>query len=557
MLKKISCDKFKLNDEPRGPIEFHMGLNTVLGDDKASNSIGKSTLLMIIDFCFGGDDYVDKEKDTIKKVGEHTICFEFVFGGESKYFRRTTDNKGIVEVCDANYSPIKTITNDAFKAGLLKYYQLENGEKLSLRDWVSPFFRIYNRRTHNELRPINAHVRESDNSGIINLLKMYGTYSPLEHLDEDYQQAKDMKREFDNLKRFKVAPIAESDTEKAELEKELQQLKDELAHLDADNLTGSSNPDDIEIATKVQLRKEKAKLSRKLSELKGKLNDIEINAEYSEDEFARQYNGLLEFFPDVKVNDIKELEKFHKDVAGFLKEDVEQSNLEINDMISLINAQIAEINAKLKEYKAVPNVSEAYVKRREELKEAIRLHEEAISNFDKRKTAVETFKVKEKSLNESTDQYTTAISTRINNLMKSYNLQLRTKDEKIKAAPILSFNKLTSYAFYTPDDNGTGSRYKALCLLDLAIISSTKLPAMAHDSVIFTNIEDETALDLLKLYATKTDKQIFVGVEKPIRYQETLEDGSTRNIARECKVIELSEDKGALFGDQWNKHERQ
>ena len=47
MLKMIECDKFIEDGKPRGPINFKLGLNTVLGDDKASNSIGKSTLMMI------------------------------------------------------------------------------------------------------------------------------------------------------------------------------------------------------------------------------------------------------------------------------------------------------------------------------------------------------------------------------------------------------------------------------------------------------------------------------------------------------------------------------
>lgn len=48
MLKRIRCDKFREKE-----IIFHPGLNAVIGDEIASNSIGKSTLLMIIDFVFG------------------------------------------------------------------------------------------------------------------------------------------------------------------------------------------------------------------------------------------------------------------------------------------------------------------------------------------------------------------------------------------------------------------------------------------------------------------------------------------------------------------------
>ena len=81
MLKRISCDQFLENGVKRPPFEFKDGLNTILGNGQNSNSVGKSTLLMIIDFCFGGNDYVDKEKDTLENIGDHKINFEFVFNG--------------------------------------------------------------------------------------------------------------------------------------------------------------------------------------------------------------------------------------------------------------------------------------------------------------------------------------------------------------------------------------------------------------------------------------------------------------------------------------------
>ncbi len=63
MLKEIYCSKFKIggkNGETRPAIQFHEGLNVVIGDSNRSNSIGKSTMLMIIDFVFGGTDYIHK-----------------------------------------------------------------------------------------------------------------------------------------------------------------------------------------------------------------------------------------------------------------------------------------------------------------------------------------------------------------------------------------------------------------------------------------------------------------------------------------------------------------
>ena len=51
MLKRIQCDEFKTFDGAvRPPIEFHKGLNAVIGNESGTNSVGKSTFLMIPDF---------------------------------------------------------------------------------------------------------------------------------------------------------------------------------------------------------------------------------------------------------------------------------------------------------------------------------------------------------------------------------------------------------------------------------------------------------------------------------------------------------------------------
>ena len=61
MLYEIWSDKFRTGGKDgqiRPAIRFHSGLNTVLGTQTRSNSIGKSTFLMIIDYVFGGSDYL-------------------------------------------------------------------------------------------------------------------------------------------------------------------------------------------------------------------------------------------------------------------------------------------------------------------------------------------------------------------------------------------------------------------------------------------------------------------------------------------------------------------
>ena len=73
MLKEIRCDAFKLgNSSIRPPIVFHNGLNVVNGGDIVDNSIGKSTVLQIVDFAFGGEYYPKTE--AAKHLGNHKIC---------------------------------------------------------------------------------------------------------------------------------------------------------------------------------------------------------------------------------------------------------------------------------------------------------------------------------------------------------------------------------------------------------------------------------------------------------------------------------------------------
>lgn len=88
MLIEVQCDKFIKNGGIREPIRFHADLNAVLGDDDGSNSIGKSTFLMILDFVFGGSDYIKRCTDVQENVKDHTINFTFEFDEQKKIWRQ-------------------------------------------------------------------------------------------------------------------------------------------------------------------------------------------------------------------------------------------------------------------------------------------------------------------------------------------------------------------------------------------------------------------------------------------------------------------------------------
>ena len=109
MLIEVRCDKFR-----SGAISFHTGLNVVLGDERATNSIGKTTLLMILDYAFGGNSFVEHNSDAVNELGEHEYYFTFRFDGESYIFRRGTYRPDLVYKCSPEFEEVEPSLKTSF-----------------------------------------------------------------------------------------------------------------------------------------------------------------------------------------------------------------------------------------------------------------------------------------------------------------------------------------------------------------------------------------------------------------------------------------------------------
>lgn len=155
MLVELSCEKFIENDKPRGPIRFTTGLNSVIGANDGANSIGKSTFLLVIDFIFGGSDYVDESTDVIENVGHHTIIFKFDFYGKHYFFSRSTDNSAFVNICDENYNITNHLSKEDYCNFLAKSYRFAS-DNLLFRQVMSPFIRVWGRDTYDHSKPLKA-----------------------------------------------------------------------------------------------------------------------------------------------------------------------------------------------------------------------------------------------------------------------------------------------------------------------------------------------------------------------------------------------------------------
>ena len=102
------------------------------------------------------------------------------------------------------------------------------------------------------------------------------------------------------------------------------------------------------------------------------------------------------------------------------------------------------------------------------------------------------------------------IEQTLNTKMEEFNDSLF--DTK-KKPPHVHFNSYNSYKFETPDNTGTGSNYKGMIVYDLAVLFTTALPALSHDSLLFKNLGKDIEDGIIKIY-NSTSKQILIAYDK-------------------------------------------
>ena len=298
MLLEIRCDKFMDHGTVRPPIVFHPGLNVVLGNEYGTNSIGKSTFLLIIDFVFGGDDYPKKAVDVLRNIDEHTICFVFEFNGSKYYFSRSTVKFQDIAICNENFQTTRTIKIEEFRNWLREQYGITQ-EDLSFRNVVSRFFRIYQRENLNERRPLDFVHQTKESDVIVDLEKLFDKYGPIKQTKQILEQSQKEKEAYTAAEEVKLIPIVHNQKEFAEQQKLLQQLRvEQQQYDDLSKIEGKSSDDLQKISS---IRGELHRLRCQKSRLMTKKKRIESQLGASKPTFEDDFRELTSFFPGINL----------------------------------------------------------------------------------------------------------------------------------------------------------------------------------------------------------------------------------------------------------------
>lgn len=542
MLVEIRCDEFKSNSKTRPPIQFHKGLNTVIGSNTGSNSIGKSTFLMIIDFVFGGDDYIKKSTDVQKNVGTHRIYFTFEFSGKKYIFYRSTDNYQEVVRCNDNFMPQEVLSIENYCDFLFDHYGIDL-PLTSFRGVISRYFRIYGRDNLSEKKPLNIVPSEKGEDAIRELMKLFNYYAALSDLAK---VAKNSKSEHLTFKKAQSYDFIPNITKKKyqQNEKRIAELQQNLLSMADENNKALLGIDSQQAEEISKIKGHISALKRQRSRLISQLNAMKADMRPDIQQYGADFSKLSQFFPDTDLRKLEEIQQFHQNLSGILQSEFEEGQEKIQSLINLTNKDINSLEQQIIELGATAKLSKVVLDRYSTLDNELKSLTAENNAYDR----LGGLKVVADRYKEDLDNLQ---KEQLSELQTEINIQMDKINDKIysghKKAPILTIQDGNRYTFMTPDDSGTGTNYKGMIVFDLAALSLTPLPAIAHDSYILKQIGDAPFENILKIYSS-CDKQVFISIDKEDSYSE-----QSQEIMNKTAVLHLSEGGNELFGWAWNE----
>lgn len=534
MLKTVYCDKLR-----EKKITFKLGLNAIIGDDSAANSIGKSNILMIIDFIFGGNTFITHNIDVVQELGALEFNFEFQFE-KAYYFKRNTDSYKFVSICDSEFKVIEEIKTEQYCEFLKQKYNI-NIPNINFRSIVGRYSRVYGKQNLNENRPLQYVARSKEKNNIISLIQLFNKYEIISDLEKQLSRLDEEKSAIKSAAKYDLIPKM---TKAGYIKntKSIEALTRELTAI-KDNIIDLSTDIEAKISKEVlALRRRKSDLQIQRNVYENQMRRTNHNIESSPENLQIEMMSLLELFPSINVDRVKEIESFHSNISKILKDEFVASAEELAAKIKLLDDEIQEIDKQINKSLDIKDTPNYNISRVVDLSASIaQLANE--NNYYTKTIAIDAELRKAKDdLADIKKRILSEIQNQINIKMNDINQIIY---EGYRKPPALELDE-NNYQFYTYGDTGTGTAYANLVTFDLALLMLTCLPSITHDTPIFKNIEDKAMSNIISLYAT-FDKQIFIAIDKIYTYDKT-----AVSVLEENEVLRLNADK-TLFVKNWKQ----
>ena len=539
MLYEVSCSEFKCKGKERGPIRLNEGLSVVTGTEDGTNSIGKSTFLYVIDFVFGGDDYISKQKKAIEKIGDHTINFTLKFGEDYYYFSRSTADKGrnLTFWNDETRTDGTQILIDDYRKFLARNYQIPSDA--TFRGTVGHSFRIGSKDTvKNTEHPLNASSRESDENAIANFLKLFGEYALVKQAQNEKDEVESKLSSLRKSSEYKYVSMARNETDVKKNIEEIKKLEEEAKSLVSESDYDVTSLDASKLRQITPLKDEIKQCQQQKAAIESEMRAIQIRQGDRIGTVDKDYEELKYFFPDTNITALKEIQNFHKGLSVILKKECEGKLAGLSATRDVISLHIKELMQRIDEIADETNVSKSVLDEYSTVRAKIDELTKANRNYKLQNSLKKDLEEKSKRLQETFDSVINEILGKINSKMREIAVELGKPGEE----PTLNIEKTTKYEFLTGVDTGSGASNRSLIIMDLALLPLTCLPAVIHDSSLFKQIEKPVIAKLFNLYASSS-KQIFISADMLGIYGEEAE-----KVCQKYEVLHLGSGDESLFG---------
>lgn len=339
-------------------IYFHKGINLIVDEtpqgqnqQTTGNNVGKTTVLRLVDYCFGSKGesiYKDTEfsnqpnttiqdflvKQEVKITIELVDDLENPDSGkitiEKNFLKRT---KKVQKINDENF-----IDNKQFDIKLKKHIFQTEVEKPTFRQIISKNIRIEKDRMDKIVKVLGAFVSNETYEALF----LFWLGINTNNAEEKIKLRDEKKREESFRRRLR------KENELPLIEQKLAFYKDKIAELEARKKTFNFNKNydkDVKRLTQVKLRMNK--LSSEISQLQMRIDLIKESQEDLEEEYTNintnQVKSLYEkastLIPNIQVS-FEETLKFHNDL---ITEKLNYITKELPDLEKRISTQKAEL----------------------------------------------------------------------------------------------------------------------------------------------------------------------------------------------------------------------
>ena len=403
--------------------------------------------------------------------------------------------------------------------------------------------RIYNRENLDELLPIRNHKNQKESDSIETLFKLFRLFEPIRESSEIAKESDKKTTAFTDAQKYDYIPKISAPKYKQNLKRieELKEQRNQLVEKSEKDLLELSSSQAEEIS---KLKAELATFRRQRGKLYTQLDILKESADKSRTPLESDFKELTYFFPNIDISLIAKIEDFHRDISSIVSKQIKENQQKIWNLINLLTDQIKILEARLEAVSQVKNVSKIVLDQYSAINAEIDLLNKENEKYDFAKQLTEDNKAREAELVEIIMQQAKTLEDLLNAKMLELNTaifgdEINTPEFHIKGPK--------NYEFYTENDDGTGTNYIGMVVMDLATLLLTSLPVLVHDSVVLKHISNESIEKIFELYLS-SNKQIFISIDKETSYTE-----KTKEIIDNQEVIRLSSGGNELFGFSFSK----